>query len=149
MEEDETIDEASKKFFLLLFIVIAWVVGVSYYRFIFSGNYPIVANAECDPTQKACFVHVCDPELEDNCTGDQVTDTSYFVQISRMAKNIPLCDPNKNGCDAMVCLEGEDDCDEISCDDTTVTEGDTCNDPEAYNASLLQSESDSEESQQE
>ena len=128
------IDHKSKIFFLVFFLAIVSTVGVAYYRFIFAKNYSIEAQSECDPSKDACFVHVCDPEAEE-CTGDKTEDTSYYKVMNRLAKNIPLCDPNTAGCEAMICPQGEEGCEETLCSEDTWIEGDTCNDPEIYNAS--------------
>jgi hypothetical protein len=144
--EDEyniPIDAKSKIFFAVLFFVIAGTLGASYYRFVYTKNYVIKAHAQCDPTKEACFVHVCDPAGKEDCTGDPKEDTSYYKAVSRLAKNIPLCDPKDERCDALVCPEGEAGCEVTLCDDSTLADsGDTCNDPEAYNASLEAAASD-------
>lgn len=128
-------DTKSKILFIVFALLIAGSVAVSYYRFMVARDYIIQAEAECDPYTEACFVYVCDPAPEadgDDCTGDLEEDTWYYQRIERNAQNIPLCDPNDETCDALTCPAGEAECSYILCDDETVGEGETCNDPVAY-----------------
>jgi hypothetical protein len=124
-------DKQSKIFFLALFLLIALSVGVSYYRFFVAKDYVIEAQADCDPAAEACFVSVCDPQ-EEQCSGDPEEDTSYYKVVHRKAANIPLCNPNDEGCDALVCQPDEEGCEEILCDPNSLAEGQQCSDPEAY-----------------
>lgn len=143
-DEDEIIiDTKSKIFFAVFFCIIASMVGATYYRFIYAENYPVEARVQCDPTREACFIHVCDPtERLANCTGDLKKDTIYYKAAHRVAKNIFLCDYKDENCDALVCRENEVGCKVALCDESALADsGDTCNDPEAYTASL-ETESD-------
>lgn len=90
------------------------------------------AEADCDPYTEQCFIYVCDPEAGEECTGDPVEDTSYYKLIQRNAKNIPLCDPNDETCDALTCPEGELECSFTLCDPVTAEDGTECNDPDVY-----------------
>jgi len=94
-------------------------------------DYIIEAEAPCDPYSESCFVYVCDPEAGEECTGDPEEDTSYYKVIHRNAKNIPLCDPNDEDCEALVCPVGEADC-EISLCDPEMEEDIECSDPVVY-----------------
>lgn len=134
----------SKLFWLVFFLVLAGSVGASYYRFIFTKNYIIEAEADCDPMTEICFVYECDPATEE-CTGDPEEDTSYYKIVRRMAKNIPLCDPNSEGCDALMCPEGEADCEVALCDADTAPEGQICNNPEEYVATHPAEDEESDE----
>lgn len=126
-------DTKSKILFAIFGILIVGSVVVSYYKFMVVRDYIIEAEADCDPYTEACFVYVCDPEVDgEDCTGDLEEDTWYYKYIHRNAKNIPLCDPNDENCDALTCPEGEAECEFILCDEKTVGEGETCNDPVAY-----------------
>lgn len=136
-------DTKSKIFFVAFFLLIVGSVGVTYYRYFILRDYMITAQAPCDPYTEACFVSVCDPEAEE-CTGDPEEDTSYYQEISRNAKNIPLCDPADEGCEALICPTGEADCMVTFCDADTVSEGVVCNDPATY-TSLYPEEEDVEE----
>lgn len=131
---------AEKIFFLVMGVLILGSVAVSYYRYMVKQDYIIQAQADCDPYMEACFVHVCDPNPDvdgDSCTGDLVEDTAYYKLIYRNAKNIPLCDPSAEGCDALICPKGETDCSYTLCDPATVIGGDVCNDPVVYTQNNL------------
>lgn len=125
-------DKKSKIFFLVFFLLIAGSVAATYYRYIVARDYIIEAEADCDPYTEACFTYVCDPEAGEECTGDPTEDTSYYKSINRNAKNIPLCDPAEEGCEALVCPPDEEGCEIIFCDPATAEEGTVCTDPAAY-----------------
>lgn len=125
-------DKKSKIFFLVFFLLIAGSVAATYYRYIVARDYIIEAEADCDPYTEACFTYVCDPEAGEECTGDPAEDTSYYKLIQRNAKNIPLCDPDEEGCEALVCPPGEAECEITFCDPATAEEGMVCTDPTAY-----------------
>lgn len=133
-------DKKSKIFFVVFFFLIATSIGATYYRYFILRDYMITAQAECDPYTEACFIWSCDPDTEGECTGDPEEDIAYYKNISRNARNIPLCNPADEDCEALVCPSGEADCTLTLCDADTVTEGVTCNDPVAY--TLLHPEED-------
>ncbi len=135
-------DQKSKIFFVVFFLLIAGSIGAAYYRYFVVRDYMITAQAECDPYTEACFVAVCDPSAAE-CTGDPEEDTSYYKEISRNARHIPLCDPTDEGCTALICPEGEEDCTVTLCDVDTVSDGAVCNDPVAYAALHLESDAGS------
>jgi len=124
-------DNKSKIFFAVFFTLIVGSVFATYYRYVMVRDYIIEAEAPCDPYSESCFVYVCDSEAGEECTGDPEEDTSYYKVIHRNAKNIPLCDPNDEDCEALVCPVGEADC-EISLCDPEVEEDIECSDPVAY-----------------
>ena len=124
-------DTKSKIFFVAFFIIIAGSVFATYYRYVVLRDYIIEAEADCDPYSESCFIYVCDPEAGEECTGDPEEDTSYYKTIHRNAKNIPLCDPNDEACEALTCPAGEADC-EISLCDPEVEEDIECSDPVTY-----------------
>lgn len=121
----------SKVFFLVFFSVIVGSMAVTYYRYMVVRDYIVQAETPCDPYTETCFMYVCDPSADEECTGDPVEDTSYYKIIQRNAKNIPMCDPAAEECDALVCPAGEADCDIMMCDPTQELEG-TCSDPIVY-----------------
>ncbi len=125
-------DRKSKIFLWIFSLLIVASVGVTYYRIMIKKDYIIEAEADCDPTMEACFVYYCDAETEE-CTGDEVEDTSYYKLVRRSASKIPLCDPNDETCQPLICEENEKDCEEILCSEQTMQEGDECNDPVQYN----------------
>ncbi|MDP1814562.1 MAG: hypothetical protein Q8K92_08965 [Leadbetterella sp.] len=126
---------AERIFFLVFILLIVGSIGVTYWKIMVKRDYVIVAQADCDPYEEECFVHICDPDPAADgewCTGDPEEDIWYTKNISRMAYNIPDCDPNDEDCAALVCEEGEKDCSYELCDEMNVPEGDTCNDPARY-----------------
>ena len=133
----------SKIFFVVFFLLIVGSVAVTYYRYFIVRDYMITAQADCDPYTEACFVVVCDPTAEvDECTGNPEHDTSYYQEISRNARNIPLCDPADESCEALTCPAGEADCTVTFCDTDTVSEGVVCNDPAVYTSLHPEEEGD-------
>lgn len=132
----ETSGSRAEKIFLLVFVLlVAGSIGMTYWKIMVKRDYVIVAQADCDPYEEECFVHICDPSPEADgewCTGDPEEDTWYTKNISRMAYNIPDCDPNDEDCAALVCEEGEENCSYELCDGSNVPEGDACNDPVRY-----------------
>ena len=128
-------DKKSKIFFLILFLFILGSVAVTYWRVMIKRDYIISAQQECDPKIEACFVSKCNPEEDEECTATPEEErVSYYKSINKNAKNIPLCDPYKNECpEELACEEGEEECEEILCDEENVPEGEECNDPAVYN----------------
>jgi hypothetical protein len=127
-----TMDKKSKVLLWVLALLIVGSVAVTFWRIMIKKDYVIEAQADCDPTTEKCFVAQCDPTAE-TCTGDPEKDTSYFKKVSRLAYNIPLCDPADETCQALVCPEGEKDCAITLCDEKTKSKDEECSDPEQYN----------------
>lgn len=125
-------DKKSKILLWVLALLIVTSIGVTFWRIMIKKDYVIEAQADCDPTTEKCFVSVCDPKKE-TCTGDEEKDTTYFKKISRLAFNIPLCDPADKECQALVCPEGEKGCTVNFCDEKTKGKDGECSDPEQYN----------------
>lgn len=119
-------DKKSKFFSFGFILLIIGSVVVTYYRYIVQRDYVIEARVGCDPHKETCFVHICDSTTGEECTGDPEKDTSYYKLIRRNAKNIPICDPKIEGCNALVCPNGEEDCAFTLCDPTKTGEGDRC-----------------------
>lgn len=134
-EEIKTTTDNKKsagKILLVVFVLlIIGSVAITFYRIMIKRDYIVSAEADCDPAAEKCFVYVCDPESEE-CTGNPEEDTSYYKLIKKKASNIPLCDPNQEGCQALQCGEGEKDCEEILCEAGNKERAE-CNDPEQYN----------------
>ena len=129
------LDNKSKILFIVIGLLIAVSVAVTYWRIVVRRDYIVQAQTECDPETEKCFIWECDPESDvegEACTGDPETDIWYYKIIRRNAMNIPNCDPNDEECTALVCPENEADCSEELCTDENVPEGETCNDPEQY-----------------
>lgn len=127
-------DKKSKIFFLVFFLLIVGSVVVTYWRIMVNRDYIIQAQQECDPALEACFVSVCDSEGDPECAAlPEEEQVSYYKTISKNAKNIPLCDANNNECPTeLSCEPGEEECELILCDESSVPEGEECNDPTKY-----------------
>lgn len=126
---------AGKILLWIFFLLIIGTLGFTYWKFMVARNYVVVVQAECDPYSEKCFTHVCDPDpnMDGECTGDLVEDTWQTKNISRMAYNMPECNPaTDEACALLLCKEGEEKCFYDLCDESNVPEGDTCNDPVEY-----------------
>jgi len=128
-------DKKSKIFFLVFFLLIAGSVAVTYWRIMVKRDYIISAQQECDPAAEACFVSACDPESDSECAATPEEErTTYYKIIQKNAKNIPLCDAQKDECPTeLACADGEAECSFELCDETNVPDGEECNDPAVYN----------------
>jgi len=124
-------DKKSKILILVFLLLIIGSVGATYYRIFVKKDYIISAQPDCDPATEKCFISVCDPTSGD-CTGNPEEDTFYFKKIKKKAANVAMCDPNQKECQSLECAPGEKDCEIIYCDKDTLSEGETCNDPEQY-----------------
>lgn len=124
-------DNKSKIFFAVFFFLVVGSIVATYHRVFVLRDYMIEAQAPCDPYTESCFVYICDPSAEE-CTGDPEADTLYYKNISRNAKNIPLCDVEDESCEALTCPLDEMDCSVTLCDSETATEDTICNNPVAY-----------------
>jgi hypothetical protein len=128
-------DRKSKALFVIIALLIAGSVAVTFWRYMVKKDYIIEAQADCDPETENCFIWKCNPnsmEEGEECTGVPDNDIWYYKIVRRNAKNIPLCDPNDENCEAFTCPEGEKDCEEVFCVAGNAKEGDECNDPEKY-----------------
>lgn len=131
-------DRKSKIFFIILGLLIAGSVAVTYWRIMVKKDYVIEAQTDCDPYTDKCFVWECDPESTvegEACTGDPENDIWYFQVARRNAAKIPLCDPETDEtCDPWTCGENEKDCSVEFCTEENM-EGQyasACNDPIVY-----------------
>ena len=131
-----TLDQKSKILFIIIGLLIAGSVAVTFWRYIVKRDYIVQAQTDCDPTTENCFIWKCDPASTvegEACTGDPEKNIWYYKIIHRNAKNIPNCDPKDENCKALVCNPGEKDCSEELCTPESVKAPDTCNDPAQYN----------------
>lgn len=141
------IDRKSKILFIVIALFIAGAVAATYWRIVVKRDYIVQAQTECDPSAENCFIWQCDPESDvegEACTGDPEEDIWYYKIVNRNAKNIPLCDPNDEECDALTCGDNEADCSEELCTIENVPEGEQCNDPVQYNIDNPPEEDDEE-----
>lgn len=128
---------AGKILLWVLALLILGSVGVTYWRIMIKKDYVVEAQVDCDPYEKNCFVWECDPNSiveGEACTGDPENDIWYYAVAKRTAAKVPLCDPaTDDTCDPWTCEEGEKDCSETLCDETTKVEQEAeCNDPVQY-----------------
>ncbi len=124
-------DKRSKIFFVVFSILVMASFLAVYYRVFVQKNYFIETEASCDPTQEMCFVHECDPLVEE-CSENPEENTSYYKLLHRNAKNIPLCNPAEEGCSALECQKDEVDCVVTFCD--SASEETLCSNPETYHS---------------
>ncbi len=124
-------DKKTKIFFWAFFLLTLASIGVTYFKFVVAQDYLIESETSCDPSTESCFAVKCDPEGE-ICTGNPEVDTSFSKRISRLAKNIPLCDPANPDCAALSCPEGEIGCTVTYCDPVIPEEGTACSDPSTF-----------------
>jgi len=132
-------DRKSKIFFIVLGLLIAGSVAVTYWRIMVKKDYVIESQVDCDPTVDKCFIWECDPASDvegEKCTGDPDNDIWYYQIARRNASRIPLCDPDKDdNCKPMECDPAtEKDCSVTFCDEITkVAQKVECSDPVKYN----------------
>jgi len=126
------------KILIAIFITLILVsAGITYYKTMIKKDYVVENQIDCDPYTEACFIWKCDPastEEGEACTSDPESNIWYYKIARRVAANIPLCDPaTDETCDPWTCPEGEKDCSQTLCDETTGAEqGVECNDPGRY-----------------
>lgn len=133
--EEIKLDRKSKILFAVLAILIVGSVAMTFWRYMVKNDYIIESQIDCDPETENCFIWKCDPmSLEEGeaCTGIPDNDTWYYKILQKNAKNIPLCDPSDENCDALACPEGEKDCQEILCTNEDAAKGEKCSNPEQY-----------------
>jgi hypothetical protein len=127
-------DKKSKIFFLVFFLLIIASVAVTYWRIMVKRDYIISAQQDCDPATEQCFVSSCDPESDSECAATPEKErTTYYKIIKKNAKNIPLCDAQKDECPKeLTCADGEAECSFEYCDASNLPDGEECNDPAVY-----------------
>ena len=120
---------ANKIFYIILALLIATSVGVTFYKIVILKDYQIVAQVSCDPASEKCFVSQCDPVDDDTCPEKLYERISYYKNISKKASTIYNCESTeeKNGCnEELSCVEGEQDCSYTPCDPTQLADGESC-----------------------
>ncbi len=131
-------DKKSKILFIVLGIMIAGSIALTYWRIMVKKDYIIEGQADCDPYISRCFVWECDPasnEEGEKCTGNPDEDVWHYQVVRRKAFNIPLCDPERDeSCNPWDCAEGEMDCSVDFCaEDRLETQyAAYCSDPVKY-----------------
>lgn len=123
-------DKQSKILFAVFTFIVIGSLLSSYNRYLVNHEYIVDTQVSCDPMTESCFVSLCDPEVDETCTGDPAEDTTYYKLLHRNAKYISLCDPNKTVCETLICPPGEPECVVTLCNpDISEVE---CSDPETY-----------------
>lgn len=131
-------DKKSKIFFIIFGLLIAVMVGATYWRIMVKKDYVVEAQTDCDPYVEQCFLWECDPESDvdgEKCTGNPEEDSWYFQVIKRNASRIPLCDSaTDENCEALVCGENEPECKYEFCTEENMEDqyASACNDPVKY-----------------
>lgn len=124
-------DKKSRILFLIIILAILISVGLSFNKYMIQRDYFMQFQVECDPAIEKCFVVECSPEDGSECPANEVERKSYYKIIMKKAYLLPDCDPNNEYCPKVSC-DKDVTCEEIFCDENTVIEGETCNDPEQY-----------------
>ena len=131
-------DKKSKLFFSIFFFIAFAAIAGAFLKFFLFKDYLIRTEIECDPGLEKCFVYVCDPESESECSEDPDEQVSYYKLIEKKAYALPACDASDPDCPAPTCAYGED-CNEILCDEATKSEEEQCSDPAEYVANEAES----------
>jgi hypothetical protein len=120
---------ANRIFYSVLIILILGSVVVTFIKIVVNKDYQIVAETSCDPYTESCYVYVCDPDTDKECTGSEEERTSYYKIVSKKAANIEICEAtvDKLGCtEELSCIEGEGSCSYILCDPNNLAIGESC-----------------------
>ncbi|MGB8815736.1 MAG: hypothetical protein WCC74_00650 [Minisyncoccia bacterium] len=112
-------DKKSKVLFWIFGILLATSVGMTFYKYVIKKDYMVLAYVSCDSQTESCFYVPCEGI---DCTAE----IDYYKIINKKAYNIELCDPEVEGCNPLVCKEGEKDCEIIFCSADTLSEGEEC-----------------------
>jgi hypothetical protein len=129
------VDTKSKVLFVVLGILIAGSIAVTYWRYMVKRDYVIQAQIDCDPETENCLVWKCDPASlveGEECTGVPDNDIWYYKILNRNAKNIPNCDPKDENCTAYQCDPDEPECNITNCSPDNLKKGEECSTPEQY-----------------
>lgn len=116
-------------FFSYLIVV---VFIVTFARVYVRGDYMLSSEVECDPAEESCFVRLC----EEDCDPEAMEEFYKIRALS--AAYASTCNPAVESCPDPLCSEIPT-CVEELCIEENVPEGEWCNDPESYRASLLNS----------
>jgi hypothetical protein len=124
-------NKANKIFYIIVALLIAGSIGVTFYKIVILKNYQIVAQVSCDPKVEKCFMSVCDPVTDDTCSVTSTTEerTTYYKNINKKAATIAACENTiqKIGCnEELSCTPREKDCSYTLCDPFNLAEGEQC-----------------------
>jgi hypothetical protein len=106
-------------FTYIVFILLFFLIGASYLRFIVYHDYTVSYEGDCNPYTESCFVE---------CEDEECTEEFYFSIIERPAYEVyEVCGPNVLECgEAYECSATNDNCSITFCD--PVEDGDYCED---------------------
>lgn len=116
---------------LFSFLVLASLLAVLARVYLW-GDYMLSSEVDCDPAEESCFVRVC----EEDCDPENLYE--YYKIRTLAAAYAPTCNPTIEECPDIAC-SAIPTCVETLCTEENVTETESCNDPEAYKATLDQS----------
>jgi hypothetical protein len=124
----------SKILTIVFVLLVLGSVGAVYYRYMVQKDFLVKYETPCEPSEEACFVYECDPEIEE-CTGNPEEDIAYYSLMYRKAYNVPECDVEIEGdCDAAyVCPKAEEGCEIVTCtEEIALSEEVSCSDPKDF-----------------
>ena len=115
--------ERSAVSIILFSIILASLASLAYFsyqKYLVYDDFILYAQVTCDPELESCFIYECDPETEGGC--DVAEPYWYYKVIHMYAPDAPSCTPTAEAdCPELVCEPGIR-CEEIVCDETTVSE---------------------------
>ncbi len=115
-------DRKSKILLTVFLLLLIGTIAVTVYKYGIKKDYLIAGQAPCDIQTEACFYFPCE---EGDATCD-LAEIEYYKKVEKKAYNITLCDPAVEGCNPLVCTEGENDCTVTYCSSDTLDEGEEC-----------------------
>jgi len=128
----ETVDNktkfANRIFYVILILLIAASVGITFWKIVIQKDYQIVAEVSCDPTTEACYRYEPEPCTEGDleCVPEEAYD---YKMISKKAAEIYACEQTeeKLGCnEELSCVENEADCSYTLCDPEKLEDWEAC-----------------------
>lgn len=115
-------DRKSKILLWIIIIILVISVGVAFYKYVIKKDYTITTHLNCDPNTESCFYVPCE-------NSDCSTETEYYKLINKKAFNIDLCTDTSQNCEPLVCKNGEEGCEIISCTSDNVSGEKKCSIP--------------------
>ena len=108
-------NKVSKILFILVAAMVLSVVISNFHTFFYEKNYEFIVEAECNPTEQACFARHCGEDEE--CPPNGLEQYRMFALT---AVDFETC--SDSSC-LDECSMGSINCEEIFCDESA---GDTC-----------------------
>lgn len=107
----------NKIFFTIFTLLILSSIFFTFWRIFIAKDYQITAEVSCDTMTESCFFYEDEEE-------------SYtYKLISKKAANIFACEQTEEKADCteeLSCLDGEEDCEYMVCDQAELAEGEVC-----------------------